>query len=39
VVSGARTPASLDSLAALVPQAHEELLAGGRLLEDVERDE
>jgi pyruvate,orthophosphate dikinase len=38
VVSGARTPAPLDSLAALVPQAHEELLAAGRLLEDVEGD-
>jgi pyruvate,orthophosphate dikinase len=38
VVSGARTPASLDSLAALMPQAHAELLAAGRLLEKVERD-
>jgi pyruvate,orthophosphate dikinase len=38
VVSGARTPASLESLSALMPHAHEELLVAGRLLENVERD-
>ena len=38
VVSGERTPSTLAALAESLPAAHDELLAGGRLLEHAERD-
>jgi pyruvate, orthophosphate dikinase len=38
VVSGSRTPDSLDGLARILPEAHAELLAAGRVLEEAERD-
>jgi pyruvate, orthophosphate dikinase len=38
VVSGERTPSTLAALAKTLPDAHEQLLAGGRALERAERD-
>ena len=38
VVSGERTPSTLAALAKILPAAHDELVAGGRLLEHAERD-